>query len=106
MTDSLWFFDPWTLLTQLGRLSCVLWALDGLMSLLPLPSLRKMAERKDYYKILGVPKTASEKDIKVAYRKLAMQWHPDKTQSLPVPPPMSMLREPLGTQATPAQLLC
>eukprot|EP00667_Euglena_gracilis_P006606 EG_transcript_6661 len=48
-----------------------------------LARLRKMAERKDYYKILGVPKTASEKDIKVAYRKLAMQWHPDKTQSLP-----------------------
>lgn len=45
--------------------------------------LRKMAERKDYYKILGVPKTASEKDIKVAYRKLAMQFHPDKTQNLP-----------------------
>jgi len=32
---------------------------------------------KDYYKILGVPKTASSKDIKAAYRKLARQWHPD-----------------------------
>jgi DnaJ-class molecular chaperone len=32
---------------------------------------------KDYYKTLGVGKTASAKDIKAAYRKLARQWHPD-----------------------------
>jgi DnaJ family protein C protein 3 len=47
-----------------------------------LARLRKISERKDYYRILGVPRTASEKDIKSAYRKLAMQWHPDKTQDL------------------------
>jgi curved DNA-binding protein len=35
-------------------------------------------EYKDYYKILGVPKTASEKEIKRAYRTLALQYHPDK----------------------------
>jgi len=34
-------------------------------------------EYKDYYKVLGVPKTASEKDIKAAYRKLARKYHPD-----------------------------
>ena len=32
---------------------------------------------KDYYKILGVEKTASDDDIKKAYRKLAMKYHPD-----------------------------
>jgi curved DNA-binding protein len=35
-------------------------------------------EYKDYYKILGVDKNATEKDIKRAYRKLARQYHPDK----------------------------
>jgi curved DNA-binding protein len=32
---------------------------------------------KDYYKILGVPRNASEKDIKAAFRKLARKYHPD-----------------------------
>jgi DnaJ-class molecular chaperone len=32
---------------------------------------------KDYYSILGVPKSAAEKDVKSAYRKLARKWHPD-----------------------------
>ncbi len=36
-----------------------------------------MSTKRDYYEVLGIPKDASESDIKKAYRKLAMKYHPD-----------------------------
>ncbi|CAK1549792.1 unnamed protein product [Leptosia nina] len=41
----------------------------------------KKSKRKDYYKILGIEKTASEADIKKAYRKRALVHHPDRHAS-------------------------
>ena len=40
-----------------------------------------MATKRDYYEILGVDKKASSDEIKSAYRKLAMQYHPDKNKA-------------------------
>lgn len=39
--------------------------------------LQHQAEKRDYYKILGVKRTASKREITKAYRKAAQKWHPD-----------------------------
>lgn len=43
----------------------------------------KKSKRKDYYKILGVSKSASDDEIKKAYRKRALLHHPDRHSSAP-----------------------
>src|SRR3972149_4031134 len=40
-----------------------------------------MAEKRDYYEVLGVPRNATKDQVKDAYRKLAMQFHPDRNKT-------------------------
>lgn len=42
--------------------------------------LEKQSQKRDYYKILGVKRSAQKREILKAYRKLAQKWHPDNYQ--------------------------
>lgn len=72
------------------------------------------SNKRDYYEVLGVAKTSSKDEIKDAYRKLALQYHPDRNKALrqkrgsrrylkPTPSYQKMKKEPnttnLGMQA-------
>ncbi len=39
-----------------------------------------MSEKRDYYEVLEIPRTANEEDIKKAFRRLALQYHPDRNR--------------------------
>ncbi|ETN08087.1 hypothetical protein PPTG_11955 [Phytophthora nicotianae INRA-310] len=53
----------------------------ALLFALAVASIHAMDPSKDYYKVLGVSKQFSDRELKKAYRQLALQYHPDKAEN-------------------------
>ncbi|KAF1775272.1 DnaJ domain, conserved site [Phytophthora cactorum] len=53
----------------------------ALLLALAIASIQAMEPSKDYYKVLGVNKQFSDRELKKAYRQLALQYHPDKAEN-------------------------
>ncbi|MCL6548661.1 MAG: J domain-containing protein, partial [Alicyclobacillus sp.] len=56
-----------------------------------------------YYALLGVEPTASERELKQAYRSLVKRWHPDRNPSPDAPATFALLAEAYRTLANPAE---
>lgn len=52
-----------------------------------------MAQKQEYYKVLGVSSDATPEQIKKAYRKLAMRYHPDQNKDKGAPAKFKEIRE-------------
>lgn len=55
----------------------------------------------NYYNILEIPKTSSQQDIKKAYKKLALYWHPDKNKSINAKYKFQKISEAYATLSNP-----
>jgi curved DNA-binding protein CbpA len=62
-----------------------------------------MAEREDYYQVLGVPRQASTREIRRAYRRLARQHHPDRNPQPDGPQRFRSIAEAYSVLGDPAR---
>ncbi len=60
-----------------------------------------MAEKRDYYVVLGIPRSASQDDIKKAFRDLARQYHPDVNKAADAEEKFKEINEAYGILSDP-----